>query len=59
MGFSRAELASFTGQTLPDLLPARLRLLIVGINPGLLTVAVQAHSRDGATASTGRCSSRE
>jgi len=43
MGFSRAELASFTGKTLPDLLPARLRLLIVGINPGLLTVAVQAH----------------
>ncbi|WP_374007473.1 mismatch-specific DNA-glycosylase [Leifsonia sp. LS-T14] len=43
MGFSRAELAAFTGQTLPDLIPPRLRLLIVGINPGLLTVAVQAH----------------
>ena len=43
MGFSRAELAAFTGGTLPDLIPPNLRLLIVGINPGLLTVAVQAH----------------
>lgn len=43
MGFSRAELQRFRGGTLPDLLPARTRLLIVGINPGLLSVAVQAH----------------
>jgi TDG/mug DNA glycosylase family protein len=41
--FSRAELKAFTGMTLPDLLPQPTRLLIVGINPGLLTVAVQAH----------------
>jgi TDG/mug DNA glycosylase family protein len=41
--FSRAELQTFRGGTLPDLLPRRTRLLVVGINPGLLTVAVQAH----------------
>lgn len=43
MGYTRAELAAFTGRTLPDLIPDPTRLLIVGINPGLLTVAVQAH----------------
>ena len=43
MTFSRAELAAFRGRSLPDLLPRPTRLLIVGINPGLLTVAVQAH----------------
>lgn len=43
MPFSRAELAAFTGRTLPDLIPQPTRLLVVGINPGLLTVAVQAH----------------
>lgn len=43
MGFTRAELQSFRGKTLPDLLGSDVRLLIVGINPGLLTVAVQSH----------------
>lgn len=43
MGLTRDELAAFTGRTLPDLVPQPTRLLIVGINPGLLTVAVQAH----------------
>ena len=43
MKFTRAELESFRGATLPDLLPSPTKLLIVGINPGLLTVAVQAH----------------
>ena len=43
MKFSQAELASFRGGTLPDLLGPRTRLLFVGINPGLRTVAVQAH----------------
>lgn len=43
MRFSQAELQAFTGKTLPDLIPRPTRLLIVGINPGLLTVAVQAH----------------
>ena len=41
--FSQAELQSFRGGTLPDLLASPLRLLFVGINPGLLTIAVQAH----------------
>lgn len=41
--FSQAELQAYRGGTLPDLIPHPLRLLIVGINPGLLTIAVQAH----------------
>jgi double-stranded uracil-DNA glycosylase len=41
--FNQNELQAFRGKTLPDLLPRTTRLLIVGINPGLLTVAVQAH----------------
>ncbi len=43
MAFTRAELDSYRGGTLPDLGGAGLKLLLVGINPGLLTVAVQAH----------------
>jgi double-stranded uracil-DNA glycosylase len=43
MKFSQAELQTYKGLTLPDLIPQPTRLLIVGINPGLLTVAVQAH----------------
>lgn len=43
VGFTRAELESFRGATLPDLLGPQTRLLFVGINPGLLTVAVQSH----------------
>jgi TDG/mug DNA glycosylase family protein len=41
--FTRAELESFRDATLPDLLGPGVRLLFVGINPGLWTVAVQAH----------------
>lgn len=41
--FTRAELLSFTGGTLPALIPDPTRLLFAGINPGLLSVAVQAH----------------
>ncbi len=41
--FTRAELETFNGTTLPDLLGDRVRLLFVGINPGLLTAAVGAH----------------
>lgn len=37
------DLARFHGATVDDLLPARLRLLFVGINPGLWTAAVNAH----------------
>ena len=43
MGFTRAELDSFRDVEVPDLLGDDLRLLFVGINPGLWTAAVQAH----------------
>jgi TDG/mug DNA glycosylase family protein len=43
MGFTRAELESFRGAPVDDLLGPGLRLLIVGINPGLWTAAVNAH----------------
>ncbi|HET7846286.1 MAG TPA: mismatch-specific DNA-glycosylase [Acidimicrobiia bacterium] len=43
MGFSREELRSFEGKTVPDLLGAGVRLLFVGINPGLWTAATQTH----------------
>lgn len=43
MGYTRDELLGYTGRTLPDLIPQPTRLLVVGINPGLLTVAVQTH----------------
>ena len=45
--FSRAELESFRDAVVPDLLPTApehdLRLLFVGINPGLWTAATQTH----------------
>jgi double-stranded uracil-DNA glycosylase len=41
--FTREQLKGFTGATLPDLISDGVRLLFVGINPGLRTVAVQAH----------------
>ncbi|WP_151525186.1 mismatch-specific DNA-glycosylase [Serinicoccus kebangsaanensis] len=45
---SREELESFRDQVVPDLLPApgddrAVRLLFVGINPGLWTAATQTH----------------
>ena len=43
MGFSKAELESFRDVEVPDLLGEDLRLLFVGINPGLWTAAVQTH----------------
>lgn len=42
MGISRAQLATYRGGTLPDLVGPGLRLLFVGYNPGLRSVAVQA-----------------
>jgi TDG/mug DNA glycosylase family protein len=42
VGFSAAELEALYGRTLPDTVGQGLRLLFVGINPGLHTVAVQA-----------------
>ena len=45
-GFTKAELESFRDVEVPDLLPdpgQPLRLLFVGINPGLWTAATQSH----------------
>ena len=41
--FTRAELESFRGAEVPDLLGPATRLLFVGINPGLRTAATQTH----------------
>jgi TDG/mug DNA glycosylase family protein len=41
--FTRAELDAFRGAEVPDLVGPGLRLLFVGINPGLWTAAVQTH----------------
>jgi TDG/mug DNA glycosylase family protein len=43
MGFTRAELESFRDTEVPDLVGPDLRLLFVGINPGLWTAATQTH----------------
>ena len=43
MKFTRAELAAFHGEAVDDLVDDRVRLLFVGINPGLWTAAVNAH----------------
>lgn len=43
MGFTKEELEAFRGATVPDLIGPGLRLLIVGINPGLWTAATQTH----------------
>ncbi|GAA1738379.1 mismatch-specific DNA-glycosylase [Aeromicrobium alkaliterrae] len=40
---TRAELGSYAGRTIPDLLPDPLRLLVVGINPGLVSAATGLH----------------
>ena len=43
MGFTRAELESFRDAEVPDLIGPGLRLLFVGINPGLWTAATGTH----------------
>ena len=43
MGFTRAELEAFRDATVPDLVGPGLRLLFVGINPGLWTAATSTH----------------
>jgi double-stranded uracil-DNA glycosylase len=43
VGFTRAELESYVGTTVDDLVGPGLRLLFVGINPGLWTAATQTH----------------
>jgi len=41
--FTRAELEAFRDTEVPDLLGEQVRLLFVGINPGLWTAATQSH----------------
>ena len=41
--FTRAELEAFRDTEVPDLLGDHVRLLFVGINPGLWTAATQTH----------------
>ena len=43
MGFTRAELEAARDVTVPDLIGHGVRLLFVGINPGLWTAASQTH----------------
>jgi TDG/mug DNA glycosylase family protein len=43
MGFTRAELETFRDREVDDLIGPDLRLLFVGINPGLWTAAVNTH----------------
>ncbi len=43
MGFTREQLAAFQGKTVDDLLGPHVRLLFVGINPGLWTAATNTH----------------
>ncbi len=43
VGFTRDELKSFEGATVDDLVGPDLRLLFVGINPGLWTAATKTH----------------
>jgi double-stranded uracil-DNA glycosylase len=43
MRFTSAELEAFRGHEVSDLVGPGLRLLFVGINPGLWTAAVQTH----------------
>jgi TDG/mug DNA glycosylase family protein len=43
MVFTRAQLESFRDATVPDLVGPGLRLLFVGINPGLWTAATSTH----------------
>jgi TDG/mug DNA glycosylase family protein len=43
MGFTRDELLSYAGRTIPDLVGNDLKLLFVGINPGLVSAATGLH----------------
>lgn len=43
MGFTRAELEAFRGCEVDDLVGPEMKLLFVGINPGLWTAAVRTH----------------
>ena len=52
MRFTRAELEAFRGCEVDDLVGPGLKLLFVGINPGLWTAAVGTHFAHPPIAST-------
>jgi double-stranded uracil-DNA glycosylase len=59
--FTRAELESFRGAEVPDLVGPGVRLLFVGINPGLATLATASGRRfsaRGSSPSLSTCPSR-
>jgi TDG/mug DNA glycosylase family protein len=43
VGFTKEQLAAYEGATVDDLIGSDLRLLFVGINPGLWTAATKTH----------------
>jgi double-stranded uracil-DNA glycosylase len=43
VGFTQAQLKAYEGRTVPDLIGPGVKLLFVGINPGLWTAATQTH----------------
>jgi TDG/mug DNA glycosylase family protein len=43
VGFTQEQLKTFEGKTVPDLIAPGVKLLFVGINPGLWTAATQTH----------------
>jgi len=43
VGFTRAELAAYRDASVPDLVGPGVKLVFVGINPGLWTAATQTH----------------
>jgi TDG/mug DNA glycosylase family protein len=43
VGFTQTELQSYRNASVPDLLAENLKLIFVGINPGLWTAATQTH----------------
>ena len=55
MGFTRAELESFRDATVDDLVGPGLRLLFVGINPGLWTAATGTASGPASSQPRVRC----
>jgi TDG/mug DNA glycosylase family protein len=43
VGFTQQQLKTYEGKTVPDLVAPGVKLLFVGINPGLWTAATQTH----------------
>jgi TDG/mug DNA glycosylase family protein len=43
VGFTKQQLAAYQGRTVDDLIASDVRLLFVGINPGLWTAATNTH----------------